>query len=149
MEYQDNKKIREHMSNTSKVVNFAKVLFTFTAISLSTGCMIILPTSSTSTNQSADEIAERIEYYGSRCWSSLRLPIDKDIAVKKYETQRGFKVTASRMEGSTPQYPFLHVTITRNGSGSDVVVREGEFNLGSALNLSDDVQRWINGDSGC
>ncbi|MFD3352158.1 MULTISPECIES: hypothetical protein [Alteromonas] len=56
---------------------------------------------------------------------------------------------ASRKEGSTPQYPFLHVTVTHSTYGSEVSVREGEFNLGTDLNLSDDVNRWINGDNSC
>ena len=53
------------------------------------------------------------------------------------------------MAGSSPQYPFLHVTITGSDYGSNVEVREGDFDLGSDLNLSADVRRWVNGDSSC
>ena len=136
-----NKKLR-YLKSTLAILVISVAAFT-------SGCMIILPTSSISTNQKPEKVAERIEYNGNRCWSTLYLPIHNDIAVKKYEIANGYKLTASRMAGSSPQYPFLHVTITGSDYGSNVEVREGDFDLGSDLNLSADVRRWVNGDSSC
>jgi len=129
--------------------SFKQTILAVCVTTLASGCMVILPTSSISTNQEPERIVERIEYNANRCWSTLHQPIHSDIAVKTYAIQNGYKLTASRMEGSTPQYPFLHVTITHSNYGSDVSVREGEFNLGTDLNLSDDVNRWISGDDSC
>ncbi|BFT29896.1 hypothetical protein D210916BOD24_10720 [Alteromonas sp. D210916BOD_24] len=113
------------------------------------GCVLILPTADVSTNQPPEKVAVRIEQQAQRCWNTFQLPIDKDIKVVKRVSEQRIKLTASRMEGSTPQYPFLHVTITPSDYGSNVEVREGDFNLGTDLNLSSDVRRWAGGSSGC
>ena len=119
--------------------SFNHAILVICIAAFASGCMVVLPTSSISTNQEPEKIVERIEYNANRCWSTLNT----------YTIQNGYKLTASRKEGSTPQYPFLHVTVTHSTYGSEVSVREGEFNLGTDLNLSDDVNRWINGDNSC
>lgn len=129
--------------------SFNHAILVICIAAFASGCMVILPTSSISTNQEPEKIVERIEYNANRCWSTLHQPIHSDIVVNTYTIQNGYKLTASRKEGSTPQYPFLHVTVTHSTYGSEVSVREGEFNLGTDLNLSDDVNRWINGDNSC
>ncbi len=115
------------------------------------GCMVMLPTASIHTNQSPEEILKRLTYGAERCWRSPKLDIEDDILVATREFNGGAEFIARRVNASGGRhFPFLVVTLKPVYAGTEISVKETDFNLGQDLNLSQDVHRWIiQGGWGC
>ena len=129
-----------------------KLLLVPAVISLLSGCLIMppIPTIDLDTNEEPEVLAKRIMNNAKQCWTFVYIKGADTIHMERTDYDGRIKLEASRVpvEGAKHD-PFLVVNITSTKRGSMVEVREGDFNLGTELNLSDDINRWLSGDLRC
>jgi hypothetical protein len=97
------------------------------------------------------DLAKDIYDLAQQCWAKEYGFFSGDAIIVENKVELdGIVITASR---SAPdigrQEPFMRITVSSQAEAANVRVEEGGFALASKNNFSQDVTRWINGDSTC
>ncbi|MGY0653086.1 hypothetical protein ACW7GZ_14745 [Luteimonas sp. A537] len=99
----------------------------------------------------ARPLAESLLDMAEKCWAREATFFRDGIVVEDRVGVRGTVISAFRRGGGIPDQPeFLILTINDAADGgANVEVKEGDYAIGSQLNLTSDVDRWVAGDLSC